>query len=193
MSDELKLKMSLAKKGKKFTDEHRANLSKSHKGKMPSNIETFKNFRTGKPLTEEHKEKIGLGNKGKTISTETREKISKAGKGKTAWNKGMKGFLAGDKNPNWIADRSKLKKHNRQIGTRHKEWVDTCKERDDKKCRLRNKECSGQLEVHHIFRFSEYPKKRYDIDNGICLCHFHHPRKKALEIEMRDTFIKLIS
>lgn len=193
MSDELKLKLSIAKKGKVFTEEHRKKLSLSHLGKIPSNIEYFATCRKGVSLSEEHKRKIGLKHKGKTISEETRKKIGSAGKGRTAWNKGIKGLLAGDKNPNWVSDRSKLKKFNRQVGGAHSEWVNTCKIRDDKKCKLRGKECSGRLEVHHIFRFSEYPERRYDITNGITLCHFHHPRKKQDEERMRDTFIKLIS
>lgn len=193
MSDELKLKLSLAKKGKVFTDEHKANLSKSHIGKIPSNLEMLRTYRKGRPLTEEHKKRIGEGQKGKVMSPEARIKIGLAGRGRTAWNKGLKGFMAGEKNANWIADRSKLKKFNRQVGSNHFDWVKACKERDGKKCKLRNKGCSGQLEVHHIFRFSEYPDLRYELSNGITLCHFHHPRKKASEEEMRELFIKLIS
>lgn len=193
MSDELKLKMSLAKKGKVFTDEHKANLSKSHKGKIPSNIEILITYRKGRPLTDEHKKRIGEGQRGKVMSPEARIKIGLAGKGRIPWNKGNGDYMKGCNNHNWLEDRGKLKKHNRQIGTRHSEWVQACKARDGKKCRLRNKECSGQLEVHHIFRFSEYPDLRYELSNGITLCHFHHPRKKALEEEMRELFIKLIS
>ena len=193
MSDELKLKLSLAKKGKVFTDEHRANLSKSHLGKIPSNIEMFKKCRKGISLSGEHKDKIGKAHKGKAISIETREKLSKAGKGKPAWTKGLKGLMAGEKNANWISDRSKIKVYDRQYGTLHTEWARTCKDRDSRRCKLGNKECKGQLEVHHIYRFSEYPNLRYETSNGITLCHFHHPRKKALEEELKNTFIKLIS
>lgn len=192
MSDELKLKLSLAKKGKIFTDEHRKNLSLSHKGNMPTNIEQLRNYNKGRPLSEEHKRNIGLKHKGKIISEETRRKIGLAGLGRKAWNKGIV-FLAKEKNPNWISDRSKLKKFNRQIGGAHSEWVNACKIRDGKKCKLGGKDCCGKLEVHHIFRFSEYLERRYDITNGITLCHFHHPRKKQDEERMRDTFIKLIS
>ena len=195
MSDELKLKLSLAKKGKVFTDEHRANLSKAHKGKIPSNIEMIRNYNKGRKFTDEHRAKMSESLKGRKLTYKSEETKKKALQNlrTTAWNKGNGDYMKGCKNHNWIADRSKLKKHNRQIGTRHSEWVKACKERDGKKCKLRNKECSGQLEVHHIFRFSEYPELRYEISNGICVCHFHHPRKKALEEEMRELFIKLIS
>jgi len=52
-SDETKKKMSLAHKGKKFSVEHRKNISLSHKGIL-----------TGRKLSEEHKRNISLGNKG---------------------------------------------------------------------------------------------------------------------------------
>ena len=55
--------MSNARKGMVFSDEHRLNLSKSHKGK-PSNW------------------------KGKTPSEESRRKMSESHKGKIPWNKG---------------------------------------------------------------------------------------------------------
>ena len=195
MSDELKLKLSLAKKGKAFSNEHRANLSKSHKGKMPSNLETFKIARRGYKMTAEEKIKHGLCLTGRKLTYKSEETRKRAIQNlrTTAWNKGLKGSHSGDKNPNWIVDRSQLKKYNRQIGTRHKEWVEACKERDNRKCKFRDKDCCGQLEVHHIFRFSEYPEKRYDISNGICLCHYHHPRKREMEVQMRNIFIKLIS
>lgn len=90
MSEELKLKLSLAKKGKVFTEEHRKNLSLSHKGKIPFNLEQLRTYRKGRPLSEEHKRKIGLGNKGKIISEEARKKIGLAGLGRTPWNKDLK-------------------------------------------------------------------------------------------------------
>ncbi len=194
MSDELKLKLSLAKKGKVFTDEHRANLSKAHIGKKPTNLDMLRTYRKGRPLTEEHKRKIGLAHKGKTISPEAKIKIGLAGLGRVPWNKGNGEYMKGSKNHTWIPDRDKLKqKYNRQIGPLHTQWVKACKDRDGGKCKLGSKECSGRLEVHHIYRFSEHPELRYELTNGITLCHFHHPRKKAQEDELRELFIKLIS
>lgn len=197
MSDELKLKLSLVKKGKVFTDEHRANLSKAHIGKMPSNIETFKMSRKGYKMTEEEKVKHSECLRGRKMnyqSEETKARALNNLRTGVPWNKGKGEYMTGSKNPNWITDRNKLKeKYNRQIGSLHKEWVNACKKRDGKKCKLASKECIGKLEVHHIYRFSEYPELRYELSNGITLCHFHHPRKKSLEEELRELFIKLIS
>ena len=70
-SKETKLKMSLAKKGKIFSDEHKANLAKNHKGN------------TGKKFSAETKSKMSkaqLGENngfyGKNHSNETKAKIS---------------------------------------------------------------------------------------------------------------------
>lgn len=47
--------------------------------------------------------------------------------------------------------------------------------------------------VHHILGFKEHPELRYDINNGITLCHFHHPRKKEEEKRLIPTFMELVS
>ena len=73
----------MAKKGKKFSFEHRKKLSEAHKGKIPWNkgrktgISPWK----GKKRSEETKKKISIANKGKSknkgkkISQEVRNKI----------------------------------------------------------------------------------------------------------------------
>lgn len=79
-----------------------------------------KKKRAWHPLSEEHKIKIGLKRKGHIVTEETRKRISEHEKGKfvsddtkkklektmfkkgiVPWNKGMKGFMAGEKNSNW--------------------------------------------------------------------------------------------
>lgn len=63
----------MPKKGYKLTEEHRKNLSDSHKGNVCS---------------EETRKKISLANKGRIISEETRRKISLSSKGRKTWMKG---------------------------------------------------------------------------------------------------------
>lgn len=64
ISDETKMKMSLAKRGKSLSEEHKLSLSKACKG-----INTA-------PLTKEHREKLSIAASGKTLSNETRQKMS---------------------------------------------------------------------------------------------------------------------
>ena len=70
----------LHNKGRKFTEEHRKNLSESHKGKHLS-----ENHR--KKLSEANKGKA-TWNKGKSMTEETKQKLSEALKG----HKGMAGM-----------------------------------------------------------------------------------------------------
>ena len=39
----------------------------------------------------------------------------------------------------------------------------------------------GNVVAHHILGFAQYPELRYEVNNGITLCHFHHPRKRIDE------------
>lgn len=65
-------------------------------------------------------------------------------------------------------------------------------QRDNFTCRINNHECSGRLETHHILSWNEHENLRYDINNGITLCKFHHPRKRSDEIKMIPTFQEMI-
>ena len=60
--------------GKHHSEESKAKMSASHTGR-------------GKPLSEEHKKKIGEANKGRVMSAESRRKMSEQRKGKAAKNK----------------------------------------------------------------------------------------------------------
>lgn len=68
-SEELKLKLSNANKGKTLSPETKEKISQSLKGRKC-------------PKTEEHRKKLSIANKGKTLSSEIKEKISKALKDK---------------------------------------------------------------------------------------------------------------
>ena len=60
------------------------------------------------------------------------------------------------------------------------------------KCRLLNNACNGRLEAHHIFDWENYPTLRYVFNNGITLCHAHHPRKRAEEKRLAPVFQELV-
>ena len=57
----------------------------------------------------------------------------------------------------------------------YKAFVKAVRERDHCKCQFPgcNKRKFG-IEVHHIIRYHDAPTLRYNSNNGICLCLFHH-------------------
>ena len=96
--------------------------------------------------------------------------------------------------PRWVKDRNMVvKSEKKHLDSNYRNWSKSVKDRDNWKCKLLNHECSGRLESHHIYRWKDYPDLRYDINNGITLCHFHHPRKRVDEDNMINVFIELLT
>lgn len=93
----------------------------------------------------------------------------------------------------WLEDRSKLKMRFSRFSYENTKWRELVLQRDDFKCRIYNKECDGHLEVHHILEWSSYPELRYQLNNGITLCHAHHPRKRAEVKRLAPEFQRLVS
>lgn len=129
--------------------------------------------------TDESKEKIRNANIGKKLSKETIQKLV----GKIPWN--------------YIEDRTKLKKFSKDNKQRktsaYNNWSRSVKNRDNYICRISNKDCCGILEAHHILPFRDYPELRFIINNGITLCHAHHPRGKSEEKRLEPLFMELVS
>jgi hypothetical protein len=194
MSDEQKAKLSKVHKGKVFSPEHIENLRKSHLGQIPTNLEQLRTYRKGRPLTDEHKRNLSKSQKGKpkNFSEDGKKRMREASLGRPAWNKGMTGIMNGDKNPNWIADRSKVKKYKKRLGSLYTQWRRACHLRDEYTCQLKDDNCCGRLEVHHIKRWIDDDTLRYEVSNGITLCHYHHPRKRADEEKLASQFTTII-
>ena len=74
----------------------------------------------------------------------------------------------------------------------YKKWKSAVHRRDEYMCRIGNKDCEGILEAHHILRWSEYPELRYEVNNGITLCEYHHPIKRDEEKKLVPVFRELI-
>ena len=68
-------------------------------------------------------------------------------------------------------------------------WMREVKKRDNNICQLRDENCSGYNIVHHIKNWRNHPELRYDINNGITLCQFHHPTKWVDELRFLLIFI----
>lgn len=117
---------------------------------------------------------------GKKHSEETKQKMSESRKGEKCYR--------------WIKDRTKVKKSDRSFhDPETKQWRKKIWLRDGYKCKIANPDCKGRIEAHHILRWAEHPELRYDINNGITLCHFHHPRKKKDEIKLSPYFKDLVA
>jgi len=88
-TDDIRQKMSAAKKGRKFSEDHRRKLSEAAKRRAP-NIKKGHKFG---PMSDEEKAKRSRANKGRRpyeMTDETRQRMSEAAKGRVPWNKGLK-------------------------------------------------------------------------------------------------------
>ena len=120
-----------------------------------------------------------------------------------AWNKG-KTFEDDNRVPRpWlgkkrhlplrIKDRTLLKKNEKKhLDTEYRIWAGAIKKRDEWICRIKDNNCRGRLEAHHILSWREYPELRYKINNGITLCRAHHPIKRAEEKRLVPYFMGLV-
>lgn len=141
-----------------------AQISAAKKGRQahPNSIAAANNSRRGVKLTEEHK-----------------KKCSEA--------------LSGSKHPNWKEDRTLLKKNEKKhLDVQYQLWATSVKNRDGWTCRMCDGGCSGRLEAHHIYDWTNFPEKRYQIKNGITLCHAHHPRGRANEEKLRNLLMSIV-
>ncbi len=184
---------------KKFT-----NAGQFKKGLTPWNKALATGIKTrgslGMKMSEEAKVKIAeslklqwinrtrrlpkrLTNKGNHHTDEAKRKISEFHK-----------LMVGDKNPRWISDRTLLvrsdKKH---LDGQYRDWMFSVKNRDNWKCRIANGDCKGRLEAHHILNWIDYFELRYAVNNGITLCHAHHPKGRKNEAKLSPFFQKLVA
>jgi len=126
-----------------------------------------------------------------------REKISKTMKGRMPKfipdNKGRKKpSFSGENHPNWIKDRNLVKHQDEKNNARYKQWRYECKKRDNFQCKMKNKDCSGKIIIHHILGWTVFPELRYEINNGITLCQFHHPLKRVEEKRLIPFFQSMV-
>jgi len=161
---------------------------------------TFGKWWKGKKRSEETRKKMSESAKGKKMSEEAKQKMRmiKLGKPLIRSEAGMIGFkekMTGVNNPMWVKDRTKVVgRHNRNFhDPEYKQWVLNVRNRDGWKCKISNSDCSGRLETHHILGWKSHPELHYQINNGITLCHFHHPRKREDEKKLSPYFQELVA
>lgn len=172
---------SLRLKGRVLTDVHKSNISKGMLGRV---------------VSEETKIKISKANKGRKRTLQSRKQMSLSHKGvplSLNHRKNIGLALKGEKNYQWVADRSLLvKSEKKHLDGRYREWMRAVKNRDNWTCRIADANCNGRLEAHHILRWSIHPELRYEVNNGISLCAFHHPRKIKDEERLIPVFKELV-
>jgi len=176
------------RKGQKTSEKTKEKIRQSNLGKKHN-------------ISEEGYKKLkmnGIGgwNKGKKLSDEWREKIRQTRLGKTTSDKHKEivglNWL-GEKNPRWKGGKKFWKTNEKKhLSSKYIDWVKRVKKRDNWKCRMENKDCHGRLEAHHILNWIDFSELRYDMNNGITLCQFHHPRKKIKVEKMILFFQQLI-
>lgn len=158
--------------------------------------------------------------KGETMSLAMREKLSKIHleaykNGRKTWHEGTRGvkksnsgsfkkgcipwikgreayWQMGDKNPRWNGGIIQRDKHSWQ-NPEYIKWRTDVFTRDNFKCKMANDKCTGCLEAHHILPWRDYPEERFNINNGITLCYYHHPRKREEVKNLAPIFINILS
>lgn len=155
------------------------NIAKINKGiKKPSGFGVkISNIRKGLKLSDETKKKMSLSKIGNKFGVSNL----------------LRGSKSGENSLRWIKDRSLLKKEEKRNDSCYKDWRKQVWVRDKFTCRIADNNCDGRIEAHHILGWSEYPELRYKINNGITLCHAHHPKRRAEEKRLISTFQELVS
>lgn len=96
-----------------------------------------------------------LGDKNPAKKEDVREKISKA--------------TSGEKNHSWNKNREEvLTKGKIRTSSNYRAWRKACLERDNFTCQKTGIN-GGDLVIHHLNNFSEFPELIFSIDNGITL------------------------
>jgi hypothetical protein len=173
-SEETKRKVSAAligrvspNKGKTFNENWRQKLSDAHKGKkLP-------------PFSEEHKQKIGEANRGHKMPEEHRQRLLKINSGsvmsdeaKLHLSNKLKGRNLGPLNRMWKNGvTTKNEKIRKSLEIRL--WKKSCIERDNFTC-AKTGIRGGELQVHHINNFAQFPELQTSIQNGITLSKKSH-------------------
>ncbi len=132
------------KPGHKHSEETKAKMSASRKGKTPWN--------KGVPMSDEIRAKVSVSRKGKPGG-----KVFV--KGQIPWNKGI---------GNKTTEQKKIR-----TSLAYKEWRNAVFTRDNFTCVFCG-EKGGILNADHIKRFADFPELRLDVNNGRTLCEKCH-------------------
>lgn len=162
----------------RHSEETKRKISKSLTGKILS-LETRQKMSLAQKGVPKPSNKISLlGNKNGVGRKDTEENIERkrkswTGKSNPAWKGGI--------TPDLIIARSTPE----QI-----KWAKDVKDRDKYTCQKCGNKSGGNLNSHHLMKFSEYPELRTVLDNGITLCEECH--KLTRKLGSYETFKELL-
>jgi hypothetical protein len=140
----------------------------------------------------EAREKIRIANIGRKQTEEEKKKRADSIRG-TKWSESSREKITGVNHYRWIKDRSSVKTTDRQHNDpNYKKWKKAVHIRDEGNCRINNEDCSGRIEAHHILPWKDHAELRYNVNNGITLCHYHHPRVRKEEQRLAPVFTEMV-
>lgn len=72
-------------------------------------------------------------------------------------------------------------------------WRQQVYKRDNFKCRWPNCQNNKKLNAHHIKTWANYPGLRFNVNNGITLCKYHHKFIHGMEEIYEAIFLKILA
>lgn len=90
------------------------------------------------------------------------------------YNKEVLRLRTGESSAVW---KSTLTEEERELARNYPEyrqWLSGVYRRDNYTCQVCGKRSNGDINAHHLYGYSDYPKYRIDIENGVTLCESHH-------------------
>jgi 5-methylcytosine-specific restriction endonuclease McrA len=108
-------------------------------------------------------------------------------RGERAPNAGGGDWMRGPGNPNWRGGIS-TDRDRARVGR----WRREVFERDGYACQGCGDDRGNNLRAHHIAPWFAYPESRFDVDNGVTLCHDCHTQLHAEYGYMHDGCVKPI-
>jgi hypothetical protein len=136
----------------------------------------------GLKMPEEQKRKVSLSRKGKCLGDANPSKLPE-----------VKMKISGENHYLWKKDRTQIVQYwTERNNPEYKQWRLKIYRRDNYKCRIDNCDCKGRIIAHHILSWTKFPELRYNINNGITLCQFHHPRRREDEQRLIPFFKSMV-